>query len=78
MPFYLKTFKLPSTKEATFSGGANNFFPSKKLFRSMVNIHVTSWCSGYHYWTSVKPKLKFCAGPNSSCSVSEIHDDEDL
>ena len=27
---------------------------------------------------STKPKLSFCAGSNSACGVSEIHDGDDL
>ena len=27
---------------------------------------------------STKPELRFCAGSNPSCGVSEIHDGEDL
>ena len=50
--------------------------------------HVAPWCSSYRrrgvvFITIVqlhllKPKLRFCAGPNSASGVSEIRNGEDL
>ena len=41
MPFYLKIFKLPPTKKASFSRGANNLYQTKKTpIRSMVYIQL--------------------------------------
>ena len=45
----------------------NVFFP----------INVAPWCSG-SWLHSTKPELRFCAGSNPTCGMSQIWDGEDL
>ena len=51
----------------------------ESLFDKVADL--TPWCNGYHYcitWSYIKPELRFCGGLNSTLSVSEIRDSEDL
>ena len=42
-----------------------------------VSVSVSVWPRGVVVITT-KPELRFCAGSNPACGVSEIRDDEDI
>ena len=62
----LLPFELLNLREETISG------KTKTMHRRGVMVITTAQLH------STKPELRFCAGSNPACGMSEIRDDEDL